>query len=130
MLLGLLEAHGGERHFDDRGLMDLGDAVGRDALGEQEVAELVVGLGGLLRAAEIIGQLVRELGVFGLLGQLKGLHGAFGGGLGILLLAPIRVGEERLLFLALLVEARVFGGVFLGQRLPVDRCPLVGEGLL
>jgi hypothetical protein len=44
--------------------MDLGDAVGGDALGEQELAELVVGLGGLLRAAEIIGQLVRELGVF------------------------------------------------------------------
>jgi hypothetical protein len=32
--LGLLESHGGERHLDDRGLVDLGDAVGRDALGE------------------------------------------------------------------------------------------------
>src|SRR5260370_39404257 len=127
MLVGLLEAHGAERHLDDRRLVDLGDAVGRDALGEQELAELVVSLLCLLRAAEIVGQLVRELGVFGLLDLLKGLRGALGGGLGILLLASIRVGEPRLLFLPLLVEARIFGWVFLVQRLPVALGPFVGD---
>src|SRR3979490_786995 len=104
MLLGLLEAHGSERHFDDRGLIDLGDAVGRDALGEQELAELVVGLPRRLRAAEIIGQLVRELGVLGARGVLEDLLGAFAGGLGILLLTLLRAGEQRLVLLALLVE--------------------------
>ena len=48
--LGLLEAHGAQRQLDDRGLVDGGDAVGRDALGEQEPAELVVGLGRAVRA--------------------------------------------------------------------------------
>src|SRR5260370_5963859 len=130
MLLGLVRGHRAERRRDDRRLVDLGDAVGRDALGEQELGELVVGLLRLVRAAEIVRQLVRELGVFGLLDLLKGLCGAFAGGLGILLLAPIRVGEQHLLFLPLLVEARIFGGVFLGQRLPVNLRPLVGEGAL
>src|SRR5260370_23782367 len=130
MLLGLLEAHRVERYFDDRRLVDLGDAVGRDALREQELGQVVVSLLCLLRAAEIVGQLVRELGVFGLLDLLKGLRGALGGGLGILLRASIRVGEQRLLFLPLLVEARIFGWVFLGQRLPVDLGPFVGEGAL
>src|SRR5260370_21555384 len=126
MLLGLLEAHGVERHLDDWGLMDLADAVGGDALGEQELGELVVGLPRLFRAAEIVGQLVRELGVFSLLGLLTSLCGSLGGSLGILLLASLRVGEQHLLFLALLVEARLFGGAFLGQRLPIDLRPLGG----
>ena len=56
--------------------MDLVDAVGRDALGEQELAELVVGLLRRLGRAEIVGQLVRELGVLGVLGVLEGLLGA------------------------------------------------------
>src|SRR5260370_40313332 len=130
MLLGLLEAHGVERHLDDWGLMDLADAVGGDPLGERELGGVVVGLPRLFRAAEIVGQLVRELGVFSLLGLLKSLCGSLGGSLGILLLASLRVGEQHPLFLALLVEARIFGGVVLGQRVPIGLRALVGEGAL
>src|SRR5216683_4263819 len=52
LLLGLIEAPRLEREPDDRGLVNLVDAVGRDALGEQVVAELVVGSCRLLRRAE------------------------------------------------------------------------------
>jgi hypothetical protein len=51
--------------------MDLGHTVGRDALGEQELAERFVGLLRLFRAAEVVGQAVRELGVLACLASLN-----------------------------------------------------------
>ena len=76
--LGVLEAHGGERQLDDGGLVDGVDAVGRDALGEQEAASSSVGLGDR-GCRRIPGSLVGELGVLDLLRLQERLLGPLPG---------------------------------------------------
>ena len=123
-----LPAHGGESKLDDGGFVDLGDAVGRDALVEEEAAQRVVGLARAV-GAEVLGELVGELGM---LGAARGLHLLLGPLLGrrhLGLAAALGLGEQRLLFLALLHQALDAFRILLGQRLPVDARPLVGNGL-
>ena len=48
-----------------------------------------------LRAAEIVGQLVRELGVLGAFGVLEGEFGALGRRPDVLLPAPVRFSKNR-----------------------------------
>ena len=129
LLLGLLEAHGAERQLDDRRLMDGGDTVGRDALGEQGPPERVVGLGGTVRA-EILRSFLGEFGVLGLAGGEERLFRLLVGGGDVCLAAAAGFGQQGRLMVALLVEARAFGRIVLGQLVPVDLRPFVGEGLL